>query len=49
MDDNKIAFSHEASSTVVHDACQCVKSNQLSFPKSFIVPKAPLELVLSDV
>jgi hypothetical protein len=31
------------------DACQQGKSHQLSFPKSFSVSQAPLELVHSDV
>jgi hypothetical protein len=32
LDDNKIAFSREASSLTVCDACQCAKSHQLPFP-----------------
>jgi hypothetical protein len=49
LDDSKIAFSHEASSPTVCDACQCAKSHQLSFPKSSSVSKVPLELVFSDM
>jgi hypothetical protein len=49
LDDNKIAFSHEASLETVCDACKCGKSHQLPFPKSFSMSKAPLELVFSDV
>jgi hypothetical protein len=47
--DNKLAFSKESASAVVCDACQCAKSNQLPFPKSHSVSKAPLKLVFSDV
>jgi hypothetical protein len=49
LDDSKIAFSHEASSPTVCDACQCAKSHQLPFPKSFSMSKVPLELVFSDM
>jgi hypothetical protein len=49
LDDNKIAFSHEASSTILCDASQCAKSHQLLFPKSSSLSKSPLELVFSDV
>jgi hypothetical protein len=45
LDDNKIAFSREGSMEEVCDASQCGKSRQLSFPKSFSVFKAPLDLV----
>jgi hypothetical protein len=49
LDDSKIAFSHEASSPTICDACQCAKSHQLPFPKSSSVSKVPLELVFSDM
>jgi hypothetical protein len=47
--DNKLSFSKESSSESVCDACQCAKSHQLPFSRSFSVSKAPLELVFSDV
>jgi hypothetical protein len=49
LDANNLAFSRESNPLAVCDACQCAKSHQLTFNKSFSVSKAPLELVISDV
>jgi hypothetical protein len=46
---NNLDFSQESSVGVVCDACQCGKSHQLPFPKSFSVSTTPLELVFSGV
>jgi hypothetical protein len=49
LNDNKLAFSKEPTSTVVCNACQCAKNHQLPFLKSHSVSKAPLHHMFSDV
>jgi hypothetical protein len=49
LSQNKLHVSFELSHTEVFDACQMGKAHQLSYPKSFSMSTAPLELIFSDV
>jgi hypothetical protein len=46
---NNLSCLKGISNESVCDTCQKAKSQQLPFPKSFSVSKAPLELIFSDV
>ena len=46
---DKLSLSHSQDSESVCEACQCVKSHQLPYPKSNSVSHAPLDLIFSDV
>ena len=44
-----LPLSSSQSSESICEACQCAKSHQLPYPRSYSVSHAPLELIFSDV